>query len=99
MACPLRRGGGGPEVEAQWGKLHAVFLDPRACLLFHLKNHYALIYALREWTSDGKRVRQLLCARKGQRPSAWVDWLEARETILGWAGYKLMVAERCSLFS
>ena len=41
----------------------------------------------------------MLCARKGQRPSAWVDWLEARETILGWAGYKLMVAERCSLFS
>ncbi|KAK7238549.1 hypothetical protein SO694_00020051 [Aureococcus anophagefferens] len=96
MACPLRRGDGGPEVEAQWGKLHAVFLDPRACLLFHLKNHYALIYALRDWvdTSDPakpRRVRQMLTARKGQRPSAWIDWLEARETMLNWAGYKMMV--------
>ncbi|KAH8057848.1 hypothetical protein JL722_6388 [Aureococcus anophagefferens] len=96
MACPLRRGDGGPEVEAQWGKLHAVFLDPRACLLFHLKNHDALIYALRDWvdTSDPakpRRVRQMLTARKGQRPSAWIDWLEARETMLNWAGYKMMV--------
>ena len=44
--------------------------------------------------ADGARHRQLLAARKGQRPSAWIDWLEARETILGWAGYKLMKVER-----
>ena len=62
------------------------------CLLFHLKNHYALVYALRDWVdSEGTRVRQLLAARKGQRPSAWIDWLEARETMLNWAGYKMMV--------
>ena len=40
--------------------------------------------------ADGARHRQLLAARKGQRPSAWIDWLEARETMLGWMGYKLM---------
>ena len=58
-----------------------LFAAAGSALIFHLKNHYALIYALREWTSDGKRVRQLLCARKGQRPSAWVDWLEALSLI------------------
>ena len=99
IPIPLKRDDSPETIERQWGKLSAAFNRPDASLIFHLKNHYALIYALREWTSDGKRVRQLLCARKGQRPSAWVDWLEARETILGWAGYKLMVAERCSLFS
>ena len=33
----------------------------------------------------------MLCAREGAtHPPARVDdWLEARETILGWAGYKL----------
>jgi hypothetical protein len=93
-------------------------------LIFHLKNHYALIFALREWIvppaeldscaspstaspspfvdelrqtcstaskfTGPRVVRQILCARKGQRPTAWVDFDEARETMLGWEGYKIM---------
>lgn len=61
-------------------------------LLFHLKNHYALIFALREWVEEasGRVVRQLLTARKGQRPVAWVDFSEARDTMLMWEGYKIM---------
>jgi hypothetical protein len=121
-----------------------------------LKNHYALIFALREWTctdpgSDSgpdpapvteggagsevlanevlgnevlgngsenvgavavavggavtvtvtlgdkgvvkpvRRVRrQILTARKGQRPTAWIDFEEARETMLQWEGYKII---------
>ena len=39
-------------------------------------------------------VRQLLTSRRGQRPSAWVDWREARETMLGWDGYKMMLVEK-----
>tara|TARA_B110000090_G_C13176073_1_gene367368 strand:+ start:246 stop:548 length:303 start_codon:yes stop_codon:yes gene_type:complete len=39
-------------------------------------------------------VRQLLTARKGQRPTAWVDFSEARETVLGWVGYKMMSVTR-----
>ena len=107
-------------------------MAPDEVLLFHLKNHYALIFALREWVveSDGATaaengnrdnssgssaaaaaatisaaaiaatgatattrvtiVRQLLTARRGQRPSAWIDFSEARETMLGWEGYKII---------
>jgi hypothetical protein len=64
-------------------------------VLFHLKNHYALIFALREWYNavDKKYYRQLLTARKGQRPTAWIDFSEARETLLSWEGYKIMLIE------
>ncbi len=79
------------------------FSSPNEVLLFHLKNHYALIFALREWIADssggsgsgsgsgsGRVVRQMLTARKGQRPVAWVDFSEARDTMIGWEGYKVM---------
>jgi len=155
-------------VAAQWSALRSAFGRRDACLVFHLKNHYALVYALREWVEDivdeaekgqeeegkqepaaamsastddvesksdvqessagcaeakmaveevgssngatlppgapisppappprrGRVVRQLLTSRRGQRPSAWVDFDEARETMLGWGGYKLLLVER-----
>lgn len=126
--------------------LRSAFAQSRTVLLFHLKNHYALIFALREWTctdsgsdpvpepvaaieadsaaavsgSEGatgdivvestpvgdnaileeklkvavkpvRRVRrQILTARKGQRPTAWIDFEEARDTMLQWEGYKII---------
>jgi len=63
-----------------------------AVLLFHLTNHYALIYAMREWIDDdGTVVRQMLTARRGQRPKVWLDWTEARQIMLKWAGYNIML--------
>lgn len=93
-------------------------------LLFHLNNHYTLVYAMREWvsppaatssesvfnedsvpgsgcvnisctssegSSTAPRVhRELLVARRGQRPVHWVDLAEAREIMLGWEGYKII---------
>jgi len=117
-------------VTAQWATLTAAFARPDTVLLSHHKNHYALIFAIREWlapapatSAAGKREdgsatteevgdtenhvngsrseaaagllppvlhRQLLTARKGQRPTAWIDFDEYRETLLGWEGYKYL---------
>jgi len=83
-------------VQQQWDALKSQHAHPDSALIFHLKNHYALIFATREWVGgvDGVHVRQLLCARKGQRPTAWIDFEEARETMLGWEGYKIMSVTR-----
>jgi hypothetical protein len=37
-----------------------------------------------------------LTARKGQRPTVWIDFLEARETMLGWEGFKIIAISRMS---
>lgn len=92
-------------IKSQWDTLCNSFNHTNTVFLFHLKNHYALIFALREWADDGsgcgscngttdvKRTvvtRQLLTARKGQRPSAWIDFNEARDTMINWEGYKII---------
>merc|ERR1711865_1262014 len=83
--------------------LKTAFRLPQSALLFHLKNHYALIFAWREWMEpdvgdvpsrepSGQRWRrQILTARKRQKPSAWLDFDEVRETILGWKGYQILL--------
>jgi hypothetical protein len=94
LDVPLSRSDGPREVTAQWDKLRSAFNTPGVVLLFHLKNHYALIHALREWVSAAAPAtvtRQLLTARKGQRPTAWIDFDEAREQMLAWEGYKILV--------
>jgi hypothetical protein len=79
----------------QWRKLKESVMGARSAVIFHLTNHYALIFAMREWmdVESKKQVRQILTARKGQRPSAWIDFEEARETMLKWPGYKLLKVE------
>lgn len=94
LDVPLSSSGTAAVISTQWAKLRSVFCNAGCVLLFHLKNHYALIHALREWTtSSGVMVRQMLTARKGQRPTVWIDFDEAREQMLGWEGYKILIIE------
>ena len=81
----------------QWIQFREAFGRQDAALLFHLTNHYALIYAVREWTNtDGTAVRQILTTRRGQRPTVWMDWAEVRDIVIKWAGYKVIIVERGS---
>lgn len=82
-------------VQKQWEILRTTFQRPDTVLIYHLKNHYALIFAVREWLPvEGPPVRQILTARKGQRPSTWIDFDEVRQTLLKWPGYQIMVVEK-----
>merc|ERR1711988_1713410 len=66
-------------------------------MLFHQTNHYSLIFALREWLDHrGVKKRQVLTAKRGQRPCAWLDWSEVRRILLSWHGYKIIQITRLS---
>lgn len=76
-------------IDLQWAALKRAFSRPHTVLLFHLTKHYALIYAWREWLPEASggsspvaRRRQILTARKGQEPTAWMDFEEVRSIIL-----------------
>jgi hypothetical protein len=85
-------------IQQQWQALKNAFEDPKQVLLFHLTNHYALVFAIRDWLDldeNGNVIqhRQILTARKGQRPTAWIDFTEIRDILLGWEGYKMMCVQ------
>ena len=81
-------------VTQQWeGLVKEVAGD--AILIFHLENHYSMIYAAREWEADagygGKRtVRQVLVAKPGQQPCSWIDFETMRRTLLTWNGHTVV---------
>ncbi|CAM9824824.1 unnamed protein product [Ectocarpus fasciculatus] len=39
-------------------------------------------------------TRQILTAKRGQRPAVWMDFEEARNILLRWEGYKILTLER-----
>merc|ERR1712014_350245 len=90
-------------VARQWEMFKVAFATKQSALVFHLRNHYALIFAWREWydcvvdnlprqeaAQFPKVRRQILTARKGQQPSAWLDFDEVREIIISKEAYKVM---------
>lgn len=95
LPVPLTRNASEEAIDGEWRRLCALFATDGSALIFHLKNHYALVHALRERTDrDGRRTREMLTARRGQRPNAWIPWEEARSTMLRWSGYAIMQATR-----
>jgi len=95
LPVPLARGASEEAIEREWRRLTSLFASDGSAMIFHLKNHYALVHALRERTDrDGRRTREMLTARRGQRPNAWIPWEEARSTMLRWSGYAIMQATR-----
>ena len=67
----LSKGDSEEAVGEQWRSLQGQFGRPNVVLIYHLTNHYALVYALREWVEpgSGELVRQVLTTRRGQRPT------------------------------
>ncbi|KAL1523743.1 hypothetical protein AB1Y20_018671 [Prymnesium parvum] len=94
MATPqivLRKTDDERERRQSWAALKAAFAQERSALLLHHKNHYSLIFAMREWHSeDDMLVMEVLTARKGQRPTAWISWGEIHQTLISWSGYAIM---------
>jgi hypothetical protein len=111
VAHPLSKNDDSSMIGSQWAALRSAFNRSDTVLLFHLTNHYALIYAMREWNEEVKvpddrsssvfgdtvhivHRRQILTARRGQRPNAWIDFTEVRDILLGWEGFKIMEIKR-----
>jgi hypothetical protein len=102
------------DAAAHWAALRAAFCADDTALIWHGRNHYALVFALRERSASSAAdkatdagaaagaaaapgdgiVRELLTARKGQRPSAWVRWEEARTLMLSWDGHAFIAVTR-----
>jgi hypothetical protein len=83
------------KITDQWATLRSVLLRDDSVLLFHLTNHYALVFGMREWVDPtGTVVRQILTTRRGQRPNTWMDFSEVRAVVIKWSGYKMMVLNR-----
>ena len=88
---------------AQWAALLARLRSPDTVLLYHLENHYSVVYGAREWEEVGnvrdgvraaQRVRQLLVGKPGQKPNRWVAFEDVRECVLGWQGYAVIEVTR-----
>ena len=86
------------ELDSCWEELKVRLTRKHRVLLAHIRNHYCLVYGLREWQGRQSKqtVREVLIAKKGQSPNTWIE-LESFLKIFaaskkGW--YKLFVAAR-----
>lgn len=88
----LSEGDSDAEQQHQFNRLKSQVMEPKTCVIFHLSNHYALVYGMREWRDEGGvAVREVLTARKGQRPSAWIGFGEVRDLMIRVQSYKMIV--------
>lgn len=58
-------GGGGGSASAS---------SSATCIILHVPRHYSLLFGLRTYTTtDGRHVREVLSARRKQKPKEWLD--------------------------
>lgn len=91
------------DIETQWVQLTNHLQAPDTAMIYHLENHYSVIYAMREWNMVGSvrdgvqaetRVRQILVGKPGQAPNKWIDLEDVRVCLLGWKGYGIVAVQR-----
>lgn len=90
-------------INEQWALLCSYLQVSDTALIFHLENHYSVIYGIREWkmlanVRDGVQretsVQQILVGKPGQSPNRWIDWEDVRASLLGWQGYGIVAVQR-----
>ncbi len=60
------------------------------CCMFQADGLVLIVHTHNAGYSGCKQVRQLLVARPGQKPCAWVSFDSLRSSLLSWHGYALM---------
>ena len=92
MMIFLGQGIGADEGGVAFAAVHAIcmssVLSPTFICWLH-NGHVAVVCA---GYSGCKQVRQVLVARPGQKPCAWVSFDSLRQNLLSWQGYALMAA-------
>jgi hypothetical protein len=87
------------DIEQQWVVLTSHLQATDTAMIYHLENHYSVIYAVREWNMLGNvrdgvqaqtRVRQILVGKPGQAPNKWIDWEDVRACLISWKGYGIV---------
>lgn len=80
------------DCSASWDTLWDAVCDPNQQIIFHCTNHYALVFAVREWkdVNTGLLQRQVLTSKAMQAPSVWMHFDEVAKILDKWKGYKMM---------
>ncbi|KAF4658291.1 hypothetical protein FOL47_008097 [Perkinsus chesapeaki] len=55
------------------------------CMIIHFNNHYAMVFAYRERDN----LKEVLTAKKGQKPKNWVDLTHVIAALNKWQGYRV----------